>query len=367
MRTKSVLLLMLALGCGLVASIGITQVMAKRGPDSPSSGEMQAIFVALEDIPMGDLITAQALKLEEWPKDKIPTGALTKMEEVEGRRPKATIVAGMPVVDGQLLDSSRSGAPTQIPKGMRVVSIRVTDESGISNLIRPRNRVDVLLYMRREPGVIMETGTRTILQDIQVFAVNDVFLIEETDDESSINAKTISLLVTPGQAEIVTLASELGEIRLALRSHEDKEQVDSAGAFPHELDRSEGSNREREALAQALPAQRGSGDLDDFLGLLNSRGSQAPAVAEVPEQIDSWTMRIIQGPEISEVVLEMANESPAADGADADGSGFNSWRTISPPRDTSGDAAAVDPDADQSAADETDEADEADEEHGSDD
>lgn len=365
---------MLALGCGLVASIGITQVMAKRGSLSPPSGEMEAIFVALEDLPMGDPIVPEALKLEEWPKDKIPPGALTKMEQLEGRRPKATIVAGMPIVESQLLDSNWSGAPKLIPKGMRVVSVRVTDESGASNLIRPRDRVDVLLYMQREPGVIVETATRTILQDIQVFAVNDVFLIEETDAESSITAKTISLLVTPSQAEIVTLATELGQIRLALRSLEDKEQVESTGAFPHELDHSEGSDRDKETLAKASPAQKGSDELDGFLGLLNSQGSQTPAVAQQQPAPESWTMRVIQGPTISEVVLQVANGSAAAAGPDAAGAGFNSWKTISPPRDTSADAAAVDPDEHQSPADdedkeadEPDEPDEASQEHGSED
>jgi len=179
MRTKSVLLLMLALGCGLVASIGITQVMAKRSSGSPAAtGETQSIFVALTEIPRGDLITAEMLKLEEWPSDKVPPGALTKIEDVEGRRPKSKVYAGSVLLDDQLLAKglSNSGAPSQIPVGYRVVSVRVDDESGISNLIRPSDRVDVLLYMRRSPGAVAETSTRTILQDIQVFAVNDVFV-----------------------------------------------------------------------------------------------------------------------------------------------------------------------------------------------
>ena len=89
MRAKSLLLLFLALGCGLVASIGITQVIGNRNSDQiPASGKMTTIFVALEDLPMGDMVTAESLKLEEWPSDKIPPGALTNMEDVEGRRPK---------------------------------------------------------------------------------------------------------------------------------------------------------------------------------------------------------------------------------------------------------------------------------------
>ena len=87
MRPKSLAVLMLALGCGLVASIGIHQVMAKRNAEpSGAIGDTQSIFVAMADIGLGDLLTSQVLKLEQWPKDKIPPGAVARIEDVEGRR-----------------------------------------------------------------------------------------------------------------------------------------------------------------------------------------------------------------------------------------------------------------------------------------
>ena len=133
MRAKSVLLLVLALGCGLVASIGITQVMAKRDSDAPASDEdTQQIFVALADIPTNDLITAEMLKLEEWPKDKVPEGALTKVEEVEGRRPRTKIWQGEVILANKLA-IGMVGAAEEIPVGYRVVSVTVTKESGISD------------------------------------------------------------------------------------------------------------------------------------------------------------------------------------------------------------------------------------------
>ena len=66
MRGKSLALLVLALGCGLVASIAITQVMSKRKAhnDLPS-GETAAIFVALEDIALGEPLSAPMLRLEQ--------------------------------------------------------------------------------------------------------------------------------------------------------------------------------------------------------------------------------------------------------------------------------------------------------------
>ena len=90
MRPKSIALLLLALGCGLVASIGITEVMAKRNADSSAgTGETQPIFVAMTDIGLGDQLTSQVLKLEQWPKDKVPQGSISRIEDVEGRRTPA--------------------------------------------------------------------------------------------------------------------------------------------------------------------------------------------------------------------------------------------------------------------------------------
>jgi len=97
MRAKSLALLVLALGCGLVASIGITQVMSnKEDPVAPAEDE-QTVFVTKEDP-----LTADVLRLENWPVDKVPEGALTRIEDIEGRLTKMPLVAGLPVVESNL-------------------------------------------------------------------------------------------------------------------------------------------------------------------------------------------------------------------------------------------------------------------------
>lgn len=343
MRAKSLLLLLLALGCGLVASIGITQVISTKNSNQiPTNGEMTTIFVALEDLPMGDMVTAESLKLEEWPSDKVPPGALTNMEDVEGRRPKSKIIAGMPVLDGQLLGKgiSDEGAAPHIPPGYRVVSVRVNDESGLSNMIRPRDRVDLLLYMKETPGVITETGTQTILQDIQVFAVNDIFRIEETEGETTIAAKTISLLVTPGQAEVVTLATQLGTIQLTLRSHEEDEHVQSSGTFAHQLGQAERSDRD----AEQLPARNPTGG--SFLDMVKSQATPKPADPEPAKRPGGWTMQLIQGSKISEVEMHLVSDEEATGDPNAPSSGFKRWKTTTPQGNApTTEAAAAVPDA----------------------
>lgn len=312
MRAKSILLLLLALGCGLVASIGITQVMATRQAQSPGPVETESIFVAMKDIAMGDPLTAQMVKLEPWPKDKIPAGALTRLEDVEGRRPKGPIPAGSPIVDNLLLGKgiTEAGAGAAIPPGFRVVPVKVDPVMGSANMMRPSDRVDVLVHVKQDPAKgIPKTFTRTILQDVKVFAVNDQFDVSAASGDKSMAAKTIWLLVTPEQAQTVMLATELGQVRLVMRSPMDKEQRKLEGEDPSKL---------LEGIADATtsrgaapePVETSESSLRDLLGMLGAPSAQPteeppaePAAPTTPKN-PSWTIRIIAGPQITDAVLE---------------------------------------------------------------
>jgi pilus assembly protein CpaB len=334
MRPKSLALLMLALGCGLVASVGLTQWMARRHTEVSNNGATQPIFVAIADVALGDILSAQALKLEQWPTDKVPPGAISKIEEIEGRRVRTRLYAGEPILANKLMGkgASEQGATSLIPKGYRVVPVRVDQQSSGSNLIMPGDRVDVMVYLTRDPNrEIAETGTRTILQDIKVFAVNEVLDLEkEKDPARSINARTISLLVTPEQAAKVILAAQMGSIQLVMRSPEDDAHAENAQAKPSELfgstasgksERSKESLMETPAVAERPEKGRG---IVDFLNSLGSKTPAAvPAVPNVvePKPTETWTMRIIEPGSVSDVVLE-------ADAAAVDTAApFGMWKT----------------------------------------
>jgi pilus assembly protein CpaB len=304
MRPKSLALLLLALGCGLVASIGITQLMAVRNSGTgPVTGDTQAIFVAMTDIGMGDLLSSQMLKLEQWPRDKIPPGAIARIEDIEGRRARTRLYAGEPVLDNKLLGkgASQQGATAMIPKGYRVVPVKVDLVSGGSSLILPGDRVDVMVHLVRDLGRdVPETVTRTILQDIKVFAVNDVLDLEkEKDGGKSIIAKTISLLVTPEQAAEVSLATQMGIVNLVMRSPEDDQHTANVQATPSQLfGTAAKANREKEEL------------------LTSPEPKPAEKTAATVAQRDTWTMRILKPGTVDEVSFEAtqaqgASTSPA--------------------------------------------------------
>jgi pilus assembly protein CpaB len=128
MRAKSMILIVIALGCGLVASIGISQVMDRRGNStSEAKVETAKIFVTQTDVLLNEVITAQMIKLEDWPKDKVPEGAISKLEEVVGQRPKVRLYPGEPILKAKFVAGD---TPTElIPAGFRVVPVKVSTDS----------------------------------------------------------------------------------------------------------------------------------------------------------------------------------------------------------------------------------------------
>lgn len=298
MRPKSLVLLILALGCGLVASIGINQVMANRhaGP-APGAVETTPIFVALGEIGIGDPLTAEMLKLEEWPKEKVPVGAVSNLQDLEGRRCKQRFYPGEPILEAKLLAPGEKGqSPTDlIPKGYRVVSIRVDAVSSSSGMILPGDRVDLLVHVQENPSKgISQARTQTFLQNVKVFAVDDLY---SRENEGAVSAKTISLLVTPDQAELVMLAGNLGTLQLVMRSANDDSNEPTTGADVQEL--LSGTDNGSAPSTPSAPLST----KEDLLSLLNQTKEKEPvappppALTPIPAPApDQFEMLVIKGP-----------------------------------------------------------------------
>jgi pilus assembly protein CpaB len=224
------MLLVLALGCGLVASIGISQVMERNASQRQAAIETAPIYIALHNINLGDPIDATMVSLQEWPKDKIPPGAISQLEDLEGRRPRAAIIQGEPLLDAKLLAPGQVADPiTAIPKGFRLKTISVDAEKSAAGLLSPGDRVDVQLFVKRdERNGIDAAKTKVILQNIRVFAVDQTVQRSPDGGEERTIAKTISLLLTPEQASKLTLAENLGQVSLIPRNPDDEDSADLA-------------------------------------------------------------------------------------------------------------------------------------------
>ena len=248
MRFKSLTLLALAGGCGIVASIGISQVLDSH--KAQLRVETKPICVALHNINLGDPIDASMVSFQDWPKDKIPHGAIAQLENLEGRRPRTTIIEGEPILEAKLLAVGQIADPiSQIPAQMRLVTIAVAAETSAAGLLSPGDRVDIQLFVHRDPrNGIDEPKTRTILQNIRVYAVDQAVQRSAEGDDLRRVAKTISLLLTPEQASRVNLGEKVGEISLIPRNPDDESVVFGTEITLDELlnDGSERSSRRKE-------------------------------------------------------------------------------------------------------------------------
>ena len=93
MRAKTLMLFMIAISCGLVASIGVSQYM-ERGRGRRCRSPRPRSIVAASDINIGQKLDANNVRLEEWPKDRVPDGALTELEDLTDRFPRTRLYSG---------------------------------------------------------------------------------------------------------------------------------------------------------------------------------------------------------------------------------------------------------------------------------
>jgi len=295
MSPKSLVLLAIALGCGVVASVAISQVIDSNNKNQ-SVVETAPIYVALQNINLGDPVDDSMVSLLEWPKDKVPVGAITTWEDIEDRRPRTAIFAGEPLLDGKFLEKGQTQDPiSSIPEGMRLQTVSVDARKSAAGLLSPGDRVDVQIYVHRnERENIPHPMTKIFLQNIRVFAVDQAVQRSADGTEARTVAKTVSLVVTPAQANRITTASNLGEISLIPRHPDDDQIVDDAEqGSDFLLGGSDANSRERE--------QRGLGNQGDGSGV-EGFDESAQASADPP-----FRMRIIFPNEVS--VREFSSET----------------------------------------------------------
>jgi pilus assembly protein CpaB len=183
------------------------------------------VLVASEPIAIGSRIEAGQVRTVRWPANIQPDGALTDSTTVVGRIARTGIDRNQPVVQSQLVDEGAGLLPLLIPPGMRGISVRVDDVTGVSGFITPNSRVDVLAA-GNDGNATGEQKSKLILQNVRVLATGKS--VEQKDDKP-IEVPTVTLLVYPADAEKVTLASQQNPVRLALRSYRDQEYVETPG------------------------------------------------------------------------------------------------------------------------------------------
>ena len=221
----------LSLVWALVVSLVFYRAASKSGKKSPWRAE-KPVVVAVEALPMGAVIRPESVKLGRVPENLFPRGGFSRIEDVVDRPVMNVIQADEAVVEARLaLRGSGGGVAPLIPPGMRAISVRVNDVVGVAGFVLPGMRVDVLVT-GRPPGRD-ETVTTTVLQNIAVLSAGKTIQVDAKSQ--SISTPVVTLLVTPAQAESLTLANNEGRIQLVLRNSTDQQQAETNGRDLNQL------------------------------------------------------------------------------------------------------------------------------------
>lgn len=226
MPTRRLILIFgVALVCAVLASVLVVRYVRTREEEARQTRmEVQPVVVATSDIPIGTRLDAKLVAIREWPKAGIPQAAVSTPEAVLGRLVKGEIARDEPILDHRLFPKDLSGAPgimsVIVPSGKRAMAIGVNEVIGVSGFILPKDRVDVIAT---KTGQNAGKPTETILRNIEVLAVGKRL---EQEGKQNIEVPTVTMAVTPEQAERLARALQEGKIHIALRSIMDAQTVD---------------------------------------------------------------------------------------------------------------------------------------------
>lgn len=181
------------------------------------------VLVATQPLAFGTVLTAQNTKLVGWPANSLPTGAFkTSIGVIDNPRgPRVAlrpIAVGEPILASKISGSDgRASISDLLPEGMRAITVRVNDVTGVGGFVAPGDVVDVLLtrHMGGDDSDRDDKTTDILLEKIRVIAVDQRADESKTDPKVG---KTATLEVDPVSAQKLVLAQSVGTLSLALRN-----------------------------------------------------------------------------------------------------------------------------------------------------
>jgi pilus assembly protein CpaB len=228
MNKRFVGVLIFAFVVASVASLLLYRLLLNRPQAAKAAPSTVQIVLATRDIEVGTVLKEEDVKLSDWP-GAIPAGAAVKAQDIVGRGVITPIFAKEPIIESRLARKGAGGGlAAMIPPGMRAVPVRVNEVVGVAGFVVPGMRVDVLISGSRPNGdATLGTITRTLLQNLEVLSAGTDF--KKDPEGKPVQVQVINLLVTPDQAELLSLASAQTQIQLVLRNPLDHDVTKTPG------------------------------------------------------------------------------------------------------------------------------------------
>ena len=205
----------------------------------PDVVEYIDVYVAAKTLPEKHEITEDDIKKTRVTKEHVNPDAVLVQADIIGKRLKDSIIEGEQILRRRLVQEDNFTLAYKVPKDMRAISVNVNEQIEVANLIRPGDYVDIIASFPMEsqdvgPNTIMSVAkAETVIQNVQVLALGQSMTIEEGKDTEL--PKTVTLAVTPKDAEKLTYVSEFASIRMTLRSVGDDKIISGDGVIKDDV------------------------------------------------------------------------------------------------------------------------------------
>lgn len=213
-----------------VASLLLYRVLAASRPQTAKAAPAaMKLATAAHNLEVGSILKEEDVRMEDWP-GAAPEGAFTHIQDVVGRGVTSRMLAKEPVLETRLAPKGAGGGlASMIPEGMRAVAIRVNEVAGVAGFVTPGMRVDVLISGNpgSGPNAALGTQTKTMLQNLEVLSAGQDY--KKDAEGKPVLVQVVNLLVTPEQAEMLSLASTQTTIQLVLRNPLDRDVAKTSG------------------------------------------------------------------------------------------------------------------------------------------
>jgi len=258
----------LAIVSAILTMVIFKNMMGAKPVEQKVEAKTKPVVVAQLQMYAGEVVKPENIKVVEWPQDTYPEGEVYQStDKLVGHAIKTDIFPGQPVFRQNMAgEGSAGGLPVIIPKGYRALTIMVTENKGVGGFIKPGDRVDIIgnfqfqlpeetqRAISHRSGALIEKSfsvTQTVLQDVQVLAIAQEMVTKGSikpvatnpgppvmNADDATRAKVVSsvtVAVTPEQAEKLSFADARGDLRLSLRPEDEHEQLHLIGAVGNDV------------------------------------------------------------------------------------------------------------------------------------
>ena len=224
-------LALVAAGAAAFLVRGLVLENERKSADATQAIETVGVLVAGRIILPGETVQGGDLRWQQWPVTSVAEGQITQTAQPDARADYQNSIArrnfgsGEPIMPGALVQPGEAGLMAAlVSPGMRAMAVSVSDENSAGGFILPGDRVDIVVTRevttdRSSRSFISET----VLYNVRVLAIDQIF--SEDVSGGALVGDTITLELSPGQAEILALAQVVGDVSLALRSFADSGMV----------------------------------------------------------------------------------------------------------------------------------------------